>query len=195
VTVLQIRHADPARDAASCAEIYAPFVSDSAVSFEEEPPTAAEFERRIAATAERHPWLIAEVDCKLAGFAYASRHRERAAYRWAADVSVYVHDAFRRRGVATVLYRTLLELLVRQGVRIACAGVTLPNEPSVSLHESLGFRPVGVYSRIGWKAGAWRDVGWWELELLPAEGEPREPGPPARLEDIRPATGLGNPNY
>lgn len=177
-----VRHAEPARDGPACAAIYAPCVTGSAVSFEEQAPDGEEFARRIARTSARYPWLVAEVDAELAGYAYATEHRERAAYRWAADVAVYVGERHRGRGVGKRLYVALFELLSRQGLRTLCAGVTLPNEASVALHESCGFQLVGVYRRIGFKAGRWRDVGWWQLELLSREGDPpREPGPPLRL--------------
>jgi phosphinothricin acetyltransferase len=178
-----IRHADAPADAGACAEIYAPFVRGSAVSFEQQAPGAAELTGRIERISRTHPWLVAVDGGAVAGFAYAATHRERAAYCWAADVTVYVHAGHRRRGIGQALYRALLELLVRQGLYVACAGITLPNDASVALHESLGFQPVGVYRRIGFKAGAWRDVGWWQLALAaPGDGEPTEPGPPARLE-------------
>ena len=190
-----IRDAEPLRDAAACAAIYAPFVSDSAVSFDETPPGEAELSARIERITRTHPWLVAEFGDELAGFAYAAPHRERAAYRWATEVTVYVAASHRRRGAARSLYGTLFELLRRQGLRIALAGITLPNEPSVKLHETLGFSEVGVYRNIGWKIGAWRDVGWWALDLAPkaAGGAGREPhsrpavpGPPVRLDSVRP---------
>jgi L-amino acid N-acyltransferase YncA len=180
-----IRHADPRRDAAACAAIYAPFVTDSPVSFEERAPDAAAFAQRIERIAAAHPYLVAEEGDGLVGYAYASPYRERAAYRWAADVAVYVAADSRRSGVGRALYETLLALLAGQGVHVACAGITLPNDASVGLHEALGFRPVGVYRRIGFKHGAWRDVGWWQLELAPAGSEaPAPPGPPRRLEEL-----------
>ena len=180
-----IRHAQPASDAAACAAIYAPFVADSAVSFEEEPPDADEMRRRIERISAAYPWLVAESDGEVAGFAYGCPHRDRAAYRWAADVTVYVDEPYRRRGVGKALYGALLPLLHRQGLRIACAGITLPNDASVALHESCGFRPVGVYRRIGFKLGRWHDVGWWQLELDPAgDDPPGEPGPPLKLEPL-----------
>ncbi len=179
-----IRHADPDRDAGACAAIYEPFVRDTAVSFEEEVPTAADFTLQIKRTELHFPWLVAEDAGTLVGYAYASAHHERAAYRWAADVAVYIGEGSRRRGVGLSLYRALLALLVRQGIQVVCAGVTLPNDASVALHEACGFEPVGVYRRIGFKRGAWRDVGWWQLELAAATGAPpAEPGPPARLDD------------
>jgi phosphinothricin acetyltransferase len=177
-----IRHANPVRDAAACAAIYEPFVLDTAVSFEERPPDEREFARRIERGAQTHPWLVAERDGALAGFAYASSHRSRAAYRWAADVAVYVAADQRRSGVGRALYEALLPLLARQGLYVACAGITLPNDASVALHEAVGFTPVGVYRRIGFKCGQWHDVGWWQVELAPAGGPPPAlPGPPAML--------------
>jgi phosphinothricin acetyltransferase len=179
-----IRHADPGRDGAACARVYAPYVRDSVASFEEREPSAEELARRIELISRTHPWLVAEERGDVVGYAYASPHRERAAYRWAADVAVYVAPDRRRTGIGRALYGALLPLLVRQGLRIVCAGITLPNDASVRLHESFGMKPVGIYRRIGWKAGAWHDVGWWQGELQPPDadgGEPREPGPPARL--------------
>jgi phosphinothricin acetyltransferase len=130
---------------------------------------------------------VAEQDGIVSGYAYATEHRSRAAYRWAADVTVYIAPDHQRRGIGRALYGTLFELLVRQRLQVAVAGITLPNDASVGLHEACGFKPVGVYPRIGWKAGAWWDVGWWELELIePTDGRPPEPGPPAALpEPIR----------
>ena len=173
-----IRPADPARDAAACAATYAPYVLDSPVSFEEVAPDADAFATRIARTAATHPWLVCERDGALAGFAYAARHRERAAYRWAADVSVYVAPAHQGQGVGRALYEALFERLRAQRLRIACAGITLPNAASVALHEALGFELVGVYRAIGWKAGAWRDVGWWQLRLLPGDDGAAPPPEP-----------------
>jgi phosphinothricin acetyltransferase len=177
-----IRHADTERDGPACAAIYAPFVTGSAVSFEEFPPDGAEFARRIEATSARYPWLVAEDGGEVTGYAYASTHRERAAYRWAAEAAVYVGEGYRGRGVGKKLYLALFDLLARQGIRTVCAGVTLPNPPSVGLHESVGFERVGVYRRIGYKHGRWYDVGWWQLQL-PGSGTepPGEPGPPVRL--------------
>ncbi len=177
-----IRDADPARDAAACAAVYAPFVRNTAVSLEEDAPDAAELARRMETIGATHPWLVAERGDELAGFAYGSPHRLRASYRWAADVSVYVDPAHHRRGIGRALYGALFDLLRAQGLRVACAGITVPNPASVGLHESLGFELVGIYRRIGYKHGAWRDVGWWQLPLDPrAADPPPEPGPPVRL--------------
>jgi L-amino acid N-acyltransferase YncA len=178
-----IRHADPAADAAVCAAIYAPYVNDTVISLEEVPPTTEQMGHRIARITERYPWLVAEDDGEIAGYAYASPHRERAAYRWASDVTVYLSPAHFRRGIGSALYTALFDLLVFQGVYVACAGVTLPNEGSVGLHESMGFLPVGVYRRVAWKFGSWHDVGWWQLQLVePSVDAPEELGPPASVE-------------
>jgi L-amino acid N-acyltransferase YncA len=177
---LVIRHAEPAKDAAPCAEIYAPHVLASATSFEETVPSEDEMAQRIARISTTHPWLVAEGEGELLGFAYACRHRERAAYRWSTDVSVYVGEGQWCQGIGRRLYDDLFECLRRQRFRTACAGITLPNLASVTLHERVGFVPVGVYHRIGWKAGAWRDVGWWQLDLASDRSEP----PP---EPLRPA--------
>lgn len=180
-----IRHADPDRDATACAAIYAPFVRDTVISLEEQPPDAAGLAGRIERISRTHPWLVAEAGSEVCGFAYGSLHRERAAYRWASDVTVYVAPVHHRRGIGRSLYTALFDLLARQGFHVACAGITLPNRASVGLHESLGFVPVGVYRRIGFKFGAWWDVGWWQLELIDAgTGPPGELRPPARIDDI-----------
>jgi phosphinothricin acetyltransferase len=176
-----VRHAEPARDAAACAAIYAPYVEDSVVSFETKAPSAREMAERMEAITATHPWLVAEHDGRVAGFAYASAHHARAAYRWAADVTVYVDAEHHRAGVGRKLYETLFGLLRGQRLWIACAGITLPNNASVGLHEALGFAPVGVYRTIGWKDGSWHDVGWWQLNLGSVPDEPPpEPLPPKR---------------
>jgi len=159
-------------DGAQVAEIYRPIVAETAISFEEEPPTAAEMARRIEAGTSQAPWLACESGGRIFGYAYASRHRERAAYRWSVDVSVYVREAHRRTGVGRALYTSLFALLRLQGFCAAHAGITLPNPASVRLHESMGFRPAGVYPLVGFKQGAWRDVGFWQLALRERRGDP-----------------------
>lgn len=160
-----IRAADPTRDAAACAAIYAPFVSDGWVSFEIEPPGQAEMARRIATYCESHAWLVAEADGAVAGYAYGSPHRDRAAYSSSCDVAVYVDPAHGRRGIGRALYGALLPLLAGRGYHAAFAGIALPNEASIGLHEAMGFTPVGIYREVGWKSGGWRDVGWWQRLL------------------------------
>ena len=178
--MFSIRDADPARDGAACSAIYAPHVEGSAVSFEERAPSAEEMAARIERYARSHAWLVAEREGRVVGYAYATAFNERPAYRWSAGVSVYVAEGERGQGVGRALYEALFERLRERGFRMACAGITLPNEASVALHEKLGFEPVGVNREIGWKRGAWRDVGWWQLELTPAgDGPPPEPLPPS----------------
>jgi L-amino acid N-acyltransferase YncA len=172
----RIRDADPASDADACAAIYAPHVEASAVSFEEQAPDAAELAARIERYGTSHAWLVAEREGQIVGYAYATAFNERPAYRWSASVSVYVAEEARGAGVGRALYEALFARLRERGMRMACAGITLPNEASVGLHESLGFALVGVNREIGWKQGAWRDVGWYQLELSPAPaGPPPEP--------------------
>jgi phosphinothricin acetyltransferase len=163
-------------DAAAIAAIYRPIVQDTPISFEIEAPDAQAVEGRILRTLKRHPWLVCEIAGDLAGYVYACDHRDRPAYRWSVDVAVYVHSAFRRRGVARALYASLFRILAAQGYRRAHAGIALPNPGSVALHESLGFESVGVYRSVGFKLGAWHDVGWWQLAL----GGPVEPPPASR---------------
>jgi phosphinothricin acetyltransferase len=160
-TALSIRPAAPA-DAAGCAAVYAPYVTDSCISFEYEPPSPAEFARRITAS---HAWLVAEEDGAIVGYAYGSRHRERAAYDWAADVAIYTAATHQGRGMGRALYAALIGMLRERGLRILCAGVAQPNAASDALHRSLGFEEVGVYRRIGWKGGRWHDVRWWQIHL------------------------------
>jgi L-amino acid N-acyltransferase YncA len=173
---LTIRDADPTHDAAACATIYAPHVEGSPVSFEEGAPDAAELAARIERYGQSHAWLVAERGGEVVGYAYATAFNERPAYRWSASVSVYIGEGARGEGIGRALYETLFARLRERGFRMACAGITLPNEASLGLHEALGFERTGINREIGWKEGAWRDVGWFQLELAPApDGPPPEP--------------------
>jgi L-amino acid N-acyltransferase YncA len=154
-----------AEDAARCAEIYAPFVTESWVSFELEAPDGAEMAKRISAYAASHSWVVAEVDGLVAGYAYGSPHRTREAYQTSCDVAVYVDPAFARRGIGRALYGELLARLKARGFHAAFAGIALPNPGSIGLHEAMGFEPIGIYREVGWKLGGWRDVGWWQRLL------------------------------
>jgi phosphinothricin acetyltransferase len=153
-------------DAAAIAAIYAPIVRDTFISFEAEPPSAAEMRERLEAVLERLPWLVSEDGAgEVDGYAYASRHRDKAAYRWSVDTTIYLREDARGRGLGKRLYADLFERLARLGYCRAFAGIALPNAASVALHESVGFIPVGVYRQVGFKFGAWRDVGWWQRNL------------------------------
>lgn len=169
-----LRPVDPERDAAAVAAIYAPNVTHGTASFEEVAPDPAEMGRRITALGARYPWLVAEADDgAIAGYAYGSPFNDRVCYRWAANVTVYVHPGFVRRGVARGLYTALFALLKTQGLWSLGAGITADNAVSVAFHESLGFRRAASYDHVGFKFGRWLDVGWWMLPLrVPAH--PRE---------------------
>lgn len=154
-----------AGDAAACAAIYAPFVRDTWVSFETELPDAAEMTRRISANSASHGWVVADVGGTIAGYAYGSAHRTRAAYASSCDVAIYVDPAYGRRGIGRALYAQLLPILAERGFHAAFAGIAQPNEGSVALHQAMGFEPVGIYREVGWKLGDWRDVSWWQRLL------------------------------
>jgi len=160
-------------DAAAVAAIYDPYVRETAISFEEIPPSPIEMSARIRKTLATHPFLVFEDGDSVVAYAYASPHRDRAAYRWSADVAIYAAREMHRRGVGRALYASLLEILGRQGFHAAFAGITLPNANSVGLHEAMGFEHVGTYAEVGFKLGNWRDVGWWQCRIGsgPACGE------------------------
>jgi L-amino acid N-acyltransferase YncA len=170
-----IRDATPA-DAAACAAIYAPYVRETTVSFELEPPAPEEMAERIAAAQARHAWLVLEEDDRVVGYAYANRFSGRPAYRWSVEVSIYLERGRQRGGGGRRLYEALLARLAELGYRRAMAGMTLPNEASVAFHRALGFEPVGVYRKVGWKDGAWRDVAWVQRTIAEGDDPPAEPG-------------------
>jgi phosphinothricin acetyltransferase len=169
-----IRLADPS-DAPPIRSIYAPVVAETAISFESDPPTETEMRERIASTLPDHPWLVCERSGSVAGYAAASPFKDRDAYRWAVDVSVYVAAERRREGVGRGLYEALLTVLERQGFCSAHAVIALPNPASVGLHESVGFERVGLHEAVGYKRGEWRDVGRWERSLRERPADPTEP--------------------
>lgn len=172
----QIRLAHPT-DAAGVRAIYAPYCESTCVSFEVVAPTVDEMQERMRRVTNDYPWLIGEVDGRIAGYVYASRHHERAAYRWSVDVAVYIDAAHHRRGLGRAMYETLFAILKEQGFFKAFAGVSLPNPASVGLHESMGFHPAAVYRGVGYKFGQWLDVGWWQRELQPERQNPPDPHP------------------
>jgi phosphinothricin acetyltransferase len=169
------------QDAAAIQAIYAPYVRETVISFELEPPDAATMQARIRKIAEIFPWLVCEHQGAIAGYAYASRHRERPAYQWSVDVTVYVQRGLHRSGVGRGLYMSLFGLLRLQGFFNAYAGIALPNDASIGLHRALGFQPIGIYEHIGYKLGRWHSVAWLGLTLQsPAES----PAPPRPLSAI-----------
>ncbi|MCW5936148.1 MAG: N-acetyltransferase [Fimbriimonadaceae bacterium] len=168
-------------DGDSVAHIYAPFVNGSAVSFESSAPLRAEMAARIVAVNRTHAWLVAEREGQVCGYAYGGPHRNREAYRWSTEVSIYLAPEARGRGVGRALYSRLFACLLAQGYCTLYSGITLPNAPSVAFHEAMGFDAVGVFPQAGFKLGRWHDVGWWSRVLQTHAGELR---PVSELENL-----------
>jgi len=162
-------------DAEACAAIYAHYVTETAISFELDPPSPAEMAERIAAAQKTHAWLVLEDEGRVVGYAYGGLMKTRQAYRWSCEVSIYLEPRRRRTGGGRALYEALFERLTERGYRTAIAGMTLPNPASVGLHQALGFEPIGTYRNIGWKHDAWHDVAWSQRPLAVGEDPPAEP--------------------
>ncbi|OBH98052.1 arsinothricin resistance N-acetyltransferase ArsN1 family B [Mycobacterium sp. E2733] len=162
-------------DADAIADLYAPYVRDSAISFEAVPPTAQDMRSRLTATLTNLPWLVITHGDAVRGYAYASSHRARAAYRWSVDVSLYLDRSIHRQGNGRRIYTALLNMLAAQGYINAYAAIALPNPASVGLHEAMGFTRVGVFEGVGFKNGAWWDVGWWHRRLADRPAQPSDP--------------------
>jgi phosphinothricin acetyltransferase len=173
---MNIRVARPS-DAAEMLAIYQPFVENTSITFETITPTVDEFQERISHYLENYPWLVAEMNGVVAGYAYASRYRERTAYQWSVEVSVYINEEYKRSGLARSLYEELFRLLKKQGYYNAYAVINLPNDPSVAFHESMGFAWFATYEQVGYKLGRWKDVGWWRKVLNEFFDEPAPPLP------------------
>ncbi len=169
-----IRLATP-EDAAGILAIYTPYIETTSFTFETEVPSIEDFAERIRAYLVNWPWLVCEIDGVIAGYAYATRHRERTAYQWCVESSIYIHDDFQRAGIARLLYTTLFEILKRQGFRTVYAVINLPNDKSVKFHESLGFKYFATYEKVGYKLGKWKNVGWWKLSVNEYCDEPAAP--------------------
>lgn len=172
--MMHIRAAKP-EDAEAIADIYAPFVRETIISFETDPPTTGETARRIEKTLRTHPWLVAVSDRQILGYAYAGPYRSRAAYRWSCEVSAYVADGAHRRGIGHALYTRLFQVLREQSFATALAGIGLPNAASVAFHESFGFAHIGIFRGVGYKFGAWHDVAWYDLAIGDLGPSPSEP--------------------
>ena len=176
--MIKIRAAKPA-DANQIAAIYAPYVAASAVSFETDPPNAQSMRGRMAKAADRYPWLVAtsEDSDVVLGYAYANSFRDRPAYHWTVETSIYVAGDLQRQGVGRLLYSALIATLRAQDYVQAIAALAMPNEHTISLHESLGFRRAGMFREVGYKHGQWRDIGFWQLELTDSASPPPNPKP------------------
>lgn len=164
-------------DAEAILGIYSPYITGTSITFETEVPSPEEFRKRIRSVSEIYPWLVAEIDGSVAGYAYASRHRERAAYRWSVDFAVYIDPAFQGRGLGKMLYAGLIDIVKSLGYYNAFGIIALPNERSVQLHESAGFIKAGHISSAGYKLGNWHDTGYWQLRLREYDEFPAEPVP------------------
>nr|WP_092885463.1 GNAT family N-acetyltransferase [Actinopolymorpha cephalotaxi] len=162
-------------DAEACAAIYAPYVENTAITFETDPPTPIVMAERIESALRSHAWFVLEEQGRVAGYAYGGPFKTRAAYRWSCEVSVYLELGRRRSGGGRVLYEALLARLADRGFRTVAAGMTLPNDASVGFHRAMGFEPVGTYRRIGWKNGAWHDVAWAQRVIAGGDDPPAEP--------------------
>jgi L-amino acid N-acyltransferase YncA len=169
-----IRLATPA-DAKGILDIYAPYIENTSFTFETETPSVQAFADRIQSYLHQWPWLVCEINGRIAGYAYASRYRERTAYQWCVECSVYIHDDFLKAGIATALYTALLEILKTQGFYTVYAVINLPNDRSVAFHEKMGFEYFASYKNVGYKLGKWKTVGWWQLVLNEYKDEPDPP--------------------
>jgi phosphinothricin acetyltransferase len=158
-------------------EIYRPIVERTAISFETKVPTLFEMENRIESISSKYPYLVFEKDGDILGYSYASQHRTRDAYRWSVDATIYVSEKNRGQKTGEKLYRKLFKILKDLGYFNVYAGITLPNDTSVGIHEKFGFSKIAHYNRVGYKIGAWHDVGWWELVLSNDRKKPFEPIP------------------
>ena len=184
-----IRLASPA-DALAVNAIYRPYVTDSVISFELEPPTDLHMAARIADTLQQYPWLVGYSGNRVLGYAYAGRYSARPAYQWSVETSVYVDINKRRQGVGRALYQMLLVVLQRQGYFSIYAGISLPNPASIALHQAMGFTHIGTYCGAGFKLGAWHDVGWWQKPLCSYETPAGPPKPISSLIELHPRLDL-----
>ena len=162
-------------DAQPILDIYAPYILNTSLTFETEVPSQSEFANRIQSYLDNWPWLVFELDGKIAGYAYASRYRERTAYQWSVECSVYIHDDHMGSGIASQLYTTLFAFLKYQGYNNVYAVINLPNDRSVAFHEKMGFSYFATYENVGYKLGKWKNVGWWQLKLNDYVNEPPAP--------------------
>jgi len=164
-------------DSVPMLEIYAPYITDTSITFECEVPPVQEFAKRVRSISEIYPWIVCQIDGCLAGYAYASQHHERVAYQWSANLSVYIKNEYQRKGLARVLYTTLFELLGHLGYFSGLAGITHPNSKSEGFHSNFGFKQVGIFHNVGYKLGQWRDVAWYEMAIKEPSQEPPDPLP------------------
>lgn len=172
-------------DAEVIRDIYATFIESSFATFDTVQPTTESFRAKLEKVQRFYPWYVAEIGEQVVGYAYANEHHERPAYRWSVTASVYISEDHQRQGLGRRFYERLLPTLKRQGFRMVHAGITMPNEGSVKLHEAMGFHRVAMFPKAGYKFDSWRDVGWWVLDLMEGNesAHPSEPIPFPALVD------------
>lgn len=180
--MIEVRLATTA-DAEDFIEIYSPNILSTAISFETEIPTIENFKKRIEKCLQKFPWIVCSIDNKIAGYVYASSHRDREAYQWSCECSVYVHENFQGKKIGKELYHLLFKILKHQGFRNVYAGITLPNDASVQLHEKCGFENFATYENVGYKFGKWHSVGWWKLQIKDYD---LQLPPPLKISQINP---------
>ena len=168
-------------DANEIRQIYAPSIESAAISFETEVPSAEEMQSRIQTILQKFPWIVCTIDGKIAGYVYASKHRDREAYQWSCECSIYMNNAFKGKGIGKELYKLLFEILKLQGFRNVYAGITLPNNASIYIHERCGFKHFATYENIGYKFGNWHSVGWWKFQINDYH---LQPPPPLKLSEL-----------
>ncbi len=178
-----IRLATPA-DAKGILDIYAPYIENTSFTFETETPTIEQFAERIRTYLLNWPWLVCETEGKIAGYAYGARYRERVAYQWSAECSIYIHDDYQKKGIGRILYSSLFEIMKLQGFRNLYAVINLPNDKSVAFHESMGFTWFATYEQVGYKLGKWKNVGWWRKILNDFEMDPQPPIPFEKFDSL-----------
>ena len=176
---MSLRFAKPS-DTTALLNIYAQYI-ETPITFEEVLPSEEEFQNRIMTISKKYPYLIWEEDGKICGYAYAHEFRERAAYQWGVELSIYIDGQHHRGGIGKKLYTALLEMLTLQGVEMCYSGVTLPNEKSEGLHLAMGFNFLGSYKHAGYKSGAWHDVGWFQKQIGKLE---KSPGKISSIHDL-----------
>ena len=162
-------------DAEVIRSIYQPYIENTSFTFETEVPSLNAFKERINNYLINFPWLVCEINNVIVGYAYGGKHRERTAYQWCVESSIYIHDDFQKSGIGKALYLALIEILKKQGFRNVYAVINLPNDNSVKFHESCGFEYFATYEKVGYKLGKWKNVDWWKLSINEYGDEPAAP--------------------
>lgn len=169
-------------DVVSILAIYAPYVTDSAITFEYDVPSEEEFRQRIRTISAEYPYFVCESDGQIIGYAYAHRHMERAAYQWNAEISIYIRQGFTGKGLGKTMCQTLIDLLRLQGIRNVFSCVTIPNERSAHLHHSMEFSTEGIFQNAGYKCGKWQTIAWFRKNIAPYTNEPAPFLPISRID-------------